>query len=91
MTLGDEVGAHAGASLKRRHNSRSDCLIIKSLFPPQLDEVGNITLRRQLGKANHANLVGNAIECSTDDRLVLLALLVIVAENEDATVLEVWR
>ena len=74
-----------------QRSSRSDRLIIKPLFPPELDKVGNVTLRRQLGEANHANLFGNAIQCGTDDRLVLLPLLVIVAENEDATVLEVWR
>ena len=70
---------------------RSYCLVIKPIFPPELDEVRNITLRRQLGKANNADLAGNAIECSADDLLVLLPLLVIVAENEDAPVLEVWR
>ena len=43
------------------------------------------------GKRTTRNLAGNAIECSANDRLVLLPLLVIVAENEDATVLEVWR
>ena len=68
-----------------------DGRIIEAILPPPLDKVGNITLRRQLRKANNLDLFGNAIQCGANYCLVLLALLVIVAENEDAPVLEVWR
>ena len=63
---------------------------IEPLIEPELDKVGNIAFFWQLRESDNAELLHNILQRGADHLLVFLPLLVIVAKNEDATILEVW-
>ena len=85
-------GAHAGASHEAR--SASSFLMAMSSRPSfrrRSMKSETSPFAGSSGKRTTLDLLGNTVQCGADHLLVLLALLVIVAENEDAPVLEVWR
>jgi hypothetical protein len=76
-----------GFPFRRRAKSLSklvlDCSGIRSCVEASIYEVRHIPAFGKLGEPNHADLGGNSIKSGTNNLLMLPALRIVVAENEN--------
>ena len=60
---------------------------INASVQPSPNQIRNVPAFGDLGEAHHADLVGDSAESRADNLLMLLALSIVVAENENAATL----